>query len=80
MGHMIKEMYAKGLMTKAQYDEGMKGYQDAMEEMKSSERDEAVASDWQMIFEKEFTHSVGPKMSKCRAAAFSGMFYRTNRS
>ena len=53
MGHMIKEMYAKGLMTKAQYDEGMKGYQDAMEEMKSSERDEALASDWQMIFEKE---------------------------
>mmetsp|Transcript_11877 Transcript_11877/g.27108 ORF Transcript_11877/g.27108 Transcript_11877/m.27108 type:complete len:89 (+) Transcript_11877:156-422(+) len=38
----IKEMYALNLATKAQYAEGLKGYQDAVQEMKSPERTEAV--------------------------------------
>ena len=38
----IKKMFANGHATKAQYVEGLKGYQDAVEEMKSPERDEAV--------------------------------------
>ena len=48
MGHKgsvdsIKKMFARGLATKAQYTEALKGYQDAVEEMKSPERDEAAA-------------------------------------
>ena len=55
MGHKdsldaIKEMFAEGLATKAQYAEGLKGYQDAVEEMKSPERDEAAASDFLKSF------------------------------
>ena len=47
MGHkdsldIIKKMFVKGHATKAQYAEGLKVYQDAMEEMKSPERDEAA--------------------------------------
>ena len=49
MGHKdsldtIRKMFANRLATRAQYAETLKGYQDAMEEMKSPERDEAVAS------------------------------------
>ena len=40
----IKEMFAKGLATKQQYVDALKGYQDAVEEMKSPERDEAAAT------------------------------------
>ena len=40
----IKEMFARGLATRAQFAEGLKGYQDAVEEKKSSERD-ALSSD-----------------------------------
>ena len=40
----IKAMFIDGNATKAQYAEALKGYQDAVEEMKSPERDEAVAS------------------------------------
>jgi len=36
----IKDLFAKGLATKAQYVEGLKGYQQALEEMKSPDRDE----------------------------------------
>ena len=35
-------MLADGMATKAQYAEALKGYQDAVEEMKSPERDAAL--------------------------------------
>ena len=46
MGHMnavetIKRMFMFGIATKEQYTEALRGYQDAMEEMKSHDRDEA---------------------------------------
>ena len=37
----IKDMFMKGLATKAQYAEALRGYQDAVEEMKSPQREEA---------------------------------------
>ncbi|EJK74439.1 hypothetical protein THAOC_03882, partial [Thalassiosira oceanica] len=37
----IKEMFMTGVATKEQYAEALKGYQDAVEEMKSHDRDEA---------------------------------------
>ncbi|EJK46346.1 hypothetical protein THAOC_34989 [Thalassiosira oceanica] len=37
----IEEMFKAGLATKEQYAEALKGYQDAVEEMKSHDRDEA---------------------------------------
>ena len=37
----IKDMFTMGLATKEQYAEALKGYQDAVEEMKSHDRDEA---------------------------------------
>ena len=40
----MKEMLARGLATKGQYEEALKGYQDAVEEMKSLDRDEEVAT------------------------------------
>ena len=45
MGHKnslenIKSLFVRGLATKAQYAEALRGYQDAVEEMKSNERDE----------------------------------------
>ena len=40
---VIKEMFADGLATEQQYAEALKGYQDALEEMKSPQRDEAEA-------------------------------------
>ena len=46
MGHKksvdaIKKMFTLGLTTEKQYAEALKGYQDAVEEMKSHDRDEA---------------------------------------
>ncbi|EJK57540.1 hypothetical protein THAOC_22406 [Thalassiosira oceanica] len=46
MGHKnslenIKRMFMKGFAAKEQYAEALKGYQDAVEEMKSPDRDEA---------------------------------------
>ena len=46
MGHKgsldaIKKGFMAGLVTKEQCDEALKGYQDAVEEMKSHDRDEA---------------------------------------
>ncbi|EJK45386.1 hypothetical protein THAOC_36000, partial [Thalassiosira oceanica] len=46
MGHensigAIKEMFVTGVATKEQYAEALKGYQNAVEEMKSHDRDEA---------------------------------------
>ncbi|EJK59609.1 hypothetical protein THAOC_20139 [Thalassiosira oceanica] len=38
----IKKAFKIGLATKAQYAEALKGYQDAVEEMKSHDRDEAM--------------------------------------
>ena len=38
----IRVMFASGYATKAQYAEALAGYQDADEEMKSPQRDEAV--------------------------------------
>ena len=38
---MIKEMFTDGDATKAQYAEALKGYQDAVEETKSHQREEA---------------------------------------
>ena len=37
----IKRMFMGGVATKEQYAEALKGYQDAVEEMKSHDRDEA---------------------------------------
>ncbi|EJK69835.1 hypothetical protein THAOC_08869 [Thalassiosira oceanica] len=37
----IKDMFMAGIATKEQYAEALKGYQDAVEEMKSHDRDEA---------------------------------------
>ncbi|EJK68998.1 hypothetical protein THAOC_09785 [Thalassiosira oceanica] len=39
----IKEAFMGGIATKEQYTEALKGYQDAVEEMKSHDRDEAKA-------------------------------------
>ena len=39
----IKETFKEQLATKEQYAQALKGYQDAVEEMKSSDRDEAQA-------------------------------------
>ena len=46
MGHensikAIKDMFVAGVATKEQYTEALNGYQDALEEMKSHDRDEA---------------------------------------
>jgi len=46
MGHLksvetIKRMLVGGFVAKQQYAEALKGYQDAVEEMKSHDRDEA---------------------------------------
>ena len=46
MGHedslnYIKTMFKGGLATKAQYAEALLGYRDAVEEMKSTQREEA---------------------------------------
>ena len=38
---MIKDMFANGVATKAQFAEALKVYQDAVEEMKSADREEA---------------------------------------
>ena len=48
MGHersleMIKEMFTGGDATKEQYAEALRGYQHAVEEMKSAQREEAKA-------------------------------------
>ncbi|EJK69409.1 hypothetical protein THAOC_09335, partial [Thalassiosira oceanica] len=40
---LIKTMFARGLATKEQYAEALKGYQEAVEETKSHDRDEAKA-------------------------------------
>ena len=37
----IRKMFMGGLVTNEQYTEALKGYQDAVEEMKSHDRDEA---------------------------------------
>ena len=37
----IKDMFTKGLATKAQYAEALRGYQTAVQEMKSPQREEA---------------------------------------
>ncbi|EJK61569.1 hypothetical protein THAOC_17921 [Thalassiosira oceanica] len=42
----IKGMFIRGLATKEQYTQALKGYQDAMTEMKSPEREEAKALGW----------------------------------
>ncbi|EJK74212.1 hypothetical protein THAOC_04122, partial [Thalassiosira oceanica] len=39
----IKEMFMQGHATKAQYAEALKGYQSALEETKSPQREEAMA-------------------------------------
>ncbi|EJK57530.1 hypothetical protein THAOC_22415 [Thalassiosira oceanica] len=39
----MKMMFADGLATKEQYAKALKGYQDAVEEMKSHDRDEAMS-------------------------------------
>ena len=46
----IKEMFKVGLVTKEMYAQALRGYQDAVEEMKSPERDEA----------KKYYKSIGP--------------------
>ncbi|EJK46920.1 hypothetical protein THAOC_34392 [Thalassiosira oceanica] len=41
---MIKKIFMAGVATKEQYAEALKGYQDAVEESKSHDRDEAMSS------------------------------------
>ena len=43
---LIKKIFMAGLATKEQYTEALRGYQDAVEEMKSPERDEAKRRGW----------------------------------
>ena len=50
MGHEksvenIKEFFMNGAATKEQYTEALKGYQDAVEETKSHDRDEAKGNE-----------------------------------
>ena len=40
---LIKKMFMGGMATKEQYAQALKGYQDAVEETKSHDRDEAKA-------------------------------------
>ncbi|EJK56624.1 hypothetical protein THAOC_23453 [Thalassiosira oceanica] len=40
---MVKKMFMTGLATKAQYAKALKGYQEAVEEAKSHDRDEAMS-------------------------------------
>ncbi|EJK59266.1 hypothetical protein THAOC_20534, partial [Thalassiosira oceanica] len=42
----IKRAFKAGVATKKQYAEALKGYQDAVEEMKSHDRDEAAKDLW----------------------------------
>ena len=42
----IKEVFKEGHATKSQYAEALKGYQDAIEEMKSPDREEAKTHPW----------------------------------
>ena len=39
----IRELFKEGLATKTQYAEALKGYQDALEEMTSPDREKAKA-------------------------------------
>ncbi|EJK70784.1 hypothetical protein THAOC_07828, partial [Thalassiosira oceanica] len=39
--NMIRDMFMKGLATKAQYAEALRGYQNALEETRSHQREEA---------------------------------------
>ena len=41
----IKRMFSRGIATKEQYVEALKGYQDAAEETKSHQREEAIGRD-----------------------------------
>ena len=45
----VKEMFAAGVASKEQYAEALKGYQDAVEEMKSPDRDEAQAKSFSIV-------------------------------
>ncbi|EJK61329.1 hypothetical protein THAOC_18215 [Thalassiosira oceanica] len=54
MGHeeslnFIKDMFMKGHVTKAQYAEALKGYQSAVEETKSTQREEAKKIRWKRL-------------------------------
>ena len=46
----VKEMFMKGLATKADYAEALRGYQSAAEEMRSPDRDEALAVGFDNFF------------------------------
>ena len=45
----VKKMFVKGLATKADYAAALRGYQNAVEEMSSPDRDEAKALGREMI-------------------------------
>ncbi|EJK55430.1 hypothetical protein THAOC_24839 [Thalassiosira oceanica] len=61
----IKEAFMAGLATKEQYAEALKGYQDAVEEMKSHDRDEAKA-----LLGGSLTEALGGYLrSKCQKSA-----------
>ncbi|EJK63436.1 hypothetical protein THAOC_15901 [Thalassiosira oceanica] len=61
----IKEAFMAGLATKEQYAEALKGYQDAVEEMKSHDRDEAKA-----LLGGNLTEALGGYLrSKCQKSA-----------
>jgi len=46
----IKKMFMKGQATKAYYAEALRGYQDAMEQMKSPQREEVKRLRWNTPF------------------------------
>ena len=53
--HSIKVMFMKGYATKAQYSEALRGYQDALEETKSPQREEmkAILEERNVAFDKD---------------------------
>ena len=46
--HNIKKMFKIGIATKEQYAEALMGYRDAVEEMKSPQREEAKKLTWSL--------------------------------
>ncbi|EJK56328.1 hypothetical protein THAOC_23814 [Thalassiosira oceanica] len=46
----IREMFRGGVATKEQYAQALRGYQDASDEMKSHDRDEAMRLGWNSVY------------------------------
>ncbi|EJK69644.1 hypothetical protein THAOC_09076, partial [Thalassiosira oceanica] len=59
----IKDMFMKGHATKVQYAEALKGYQTALEETKSPQREEAKKIQWELTVEVSATAGPGREVS-----------------